>query len=197
MRIEVMILAVVAMTTSAFAHHKPGHHIPPGHLKKQPGVVVLGPAPKFSSAVVAGPSDWRSHYRADHDFELDLPVGMFSREEDTGSRLVLSDDNTGAEIQIFGGNNQRRLAPDAFMELLEDGERIDEVAYRASGRTWFVLSGYSVDEASGERLIFYTKVMLSRDLSRLSAFEIVYPASERRRFDRIVTRIEKSLTAPG
>jgi hypothetical protein len=39
-------------TTAALAHHKPGHHIPPGHLKKYQQVIVPGPAELASAEMV-------------------------------------------------------------------------------------------------------------------------------------------------
>lgn len=52
------------------------------------------------------------------------------------------------------------------------------------------------EEERGDELIFYAKFMFSTNLSHLAAFEASYPATDRKRFDAIVERMEDSLTSP-
>ena len=81
--------------------------------------------------------------------------------------------------------------------MLDQGDVIGQVTYRAGGENWFVLSGYyASDSPSGEQMIFYTKFMFSGDGRRISAIEIGYPTEEKPFFDPIVVRLEQTLSAP-
>jgi len=83
------------------------------------------------------------------------------------------------------------------MAEVSRADRIREVTYRAQGRGWFVLSGYyQRDGEERQDLIFYAKFMFSSDRSVFSGFEISYPAANKRRLDRVVTRLEKSFRGP-
>ena len=173
--------------------------MPPGQAKKL-GPEVIPPAIDGRAFAIASSEDFGWRYYADdaYGFDIDLPLGVFEIDESPARGLHLYEPSGFAEIEVYGADNPRGLPPRAFVEALEDADRIAEVTYRAEGRSWFVLSGYYADEEElGEPLIFYTKFMFSADLTRVSAFEISYPLSEKHRFDAVVTRIEKSLTPPA
>lgn len=203
MRTLGLFIAITALTVStAEAHHKPGHQMPPGQMKKHVTVQAPQqvPAPVVVQPIVVENPDlggWQRYVDASYDFTIDLPVGLFEQGDPAARGVHLRESRGLAEMEIYGADNPRRLTPRAFVNALEGAEPVDEVTYRAEGRSWFVLSGYYADDDGvGEPLIFYTKFMFSADLTRVSAFELSYPQSEKRRFDPIVERIEKSLTAP-
>jgi hypothetical protein len=52
-----------------------------------------------------------------------------------------------------------------------------------------VLSGYAGSD------IFYRKALIDRDTGLVHVFEITYPKSQRSRYDAIVTRMAKALSA--
>ena len=204
MRSLIVLLTVTGLNVSvAEGHHKPGHPMPPGQAKKF-GIEVVPleslpaiQAPSFSIAAVED-LGWQFYFDEVYEFEIDLPLGLFEVDEGPERGLHLYEPSGLAEIQVYGADNPRGLSPRAFVTALEDADRVAEVTYRAEGQSWFVLSGYYADDEDlGEPLIFYTKFMFSADRTRVSAFEISYPLSERRRFDSIVTRLEKSLTPPS
>lgn len=60
------------------------------------------------------------------------------------------------------------------------------ITYRASGRDWFVLSGFQDDQ------ILYERHRLSHSGRMAHAVVIIYPAVLRRPYDRIVTRMSHS-----
>ena len=142
--------------------------------------------------------EWQRYVDEQYAFSIDLPVGMFERPlDETAAGLKLQEIGGEGQIEIFGWDNLDNQSPGELLDALEQAQRLGEVTYRANGNSWFVLSGYfTAEDAPDEPLVFYTKVMFSRDRSRIAAFEISYPADELDRFDPIVTRLSRSLTSP-
>ena len=197
--ILVLILLIVS-PTAVLAHHKPGHPMPPGQMKKfqDPFEAPVTVAPlRVGTANPAENSGWHHYVDDAYGFEIALPLSVFALDEETDRGLFLREVGGQGEMKVYGADNTSGRSPREFVTALEEADRIEEVTYRAEGRNWFVLSGYYADEDSlGEPLIFYAKFMFSADWSRVSAFEISYPQSEKRRFDPIVDHIENSLTPP-
>lgn len=138
--------------------------------------------------------EWRRFVHPELGFSISLPIGVFAVDENTADRLHLSAAGGEAQLDVFGTANPEALSAAAFQEMIEAADPSRRITYRKGGRSWFVLSGFL--EGEPEPTIFYAKFMLSRDGSSVSAFEISYPEDERVRFDRMVERIEDSLTAP-
>lgn len=76
----------------------------------------------------------------------------------------------------------------AHMEAVKSGNG-ERITYEREGRTWIVVSGYR-----GER-IFYRKAMLACGNRRWHHLAFEYPATEKRAFDRFVTRASYALKA--
>ncbi len=151
----------------------------------------------FAAGSQAQDAGWQRYEDFDYGFRIDLPLGLFELRENEAERMTFFEVGGLGQIDIYGAENPEGLTPQEFMDVLEQADRIAEVTYRTGGRSWFVLSGYYRRERhEAEELIFYAKFMFSPDRSRLSAFEISYPLRDKRRFDPIVTRLEKSLRAP-
>jgi hypothetical protein len=147
-------------------------------------------------ASAQAPIDWATYDDTDYGFSADLPYGLFEPlEQDGGNGLTLVQTNGSGQISIYGGD-AAGLTLAGFEERLSAGEDVRDITYRASGNSWFVLSGF-YDQPTGEPLIFYTKVLLSSDRQRFSAFEVSYDRSEKPLFDGIVDRIEDSFTRPS
>ncbi|NGP17897.1 hypothetical protein [Devosia aurantiaca] len=155
------------------------------------------------SLVLAGTSmaqtgaGWSRFEDAETGFSVDLPFGLFqlSPTEDGQSRLFLETDGDG-QINLYQGD-AAGLTLDDFADRLSADDPNREITYRAEGESWFVLSGFSHSEIEGvEPLIFYTKVLLSRDGQRFSGFEVSYPSSDKVRYDAIIERIEDSFSRP-
>lgn len=212
---KVLLLAVatiVLMPIEGMAHHKPGHN-PPGHMKQsqksgaglpfsirllegQPALESRRPA---ASAIVPADEelDWGFYQDPDYGFTIEVPIGLMEQmpEAPRGSRFL--EINGSGLLDVYGGVNTARLDPEEIAAELENNPQIARVTYRASGDSWIVLSGYySRPDYRGDDLIFYAKFMFNEDRSRLAAFEISYPSTERRRFDAIVERLEETLSAP-
>jgi hypothetical protein len=139
---------------------------------------------------------WERYVDPQYGFSAELPYGVFEPLEDDGSGgLTLGEVGGTGQISIYGGD-AGGLTLEGFAERLSAGEEVRSITYQAGGDSWFVLSGYYQPDAEGERLIFYTKVLLSPDRETFSAFEISYDLDEKARFDGIVSRIEDSFTRP-
>lgn len=141
---------------------------------------------------------WTSYTDPTFGFSVDLPLGMFEPlQQDNGLGLTLVETGGLGQLSIYGGTADG-LTLEGFEQMLSEGEQIRTITYRAGGNSWFVLSGdYAPDGPADEPLIFYTKVLLSRDRNSFSAFEISYPRADKVRYDPIVERIEDTMTRPG
>lgn len=150
-----------------------------------------------ASLAVGQDIEWRRYVNDDFGYRIDLPLGLFEITESKDAGLSLTEVDGLGQIEIYGAYNELGLSTADFADELSQADRIDEVTYRTGGRSWFVLSGYYAREGQEvEDLIFYAKFMFSADRSRVAAFEISYPLADKRRFDRIVARLERSLRAP-
>ena len=149
-----------------------------------------------SVPALAQSADWERYVDPQYGFSAELPYGMFDPLEDDGSGgLTLGEVGGTGQISIYGGE-AGGLTLEGCAERLSAGEEVRSITYQAGGDSWFVLSGYYQPNAEGERLIFYTKVLLSADRETFSGFEISYDPDDTARFDGIVSRIEDSFTRP-
>ena len=132
-------------------------------------------------------------------YRIEVPLDLYESAgpvDASGIRSFSALDGSGGQLNIFGAPNSDGLSIAQLQQAVAQSGQIENVTYRASGNSWFVLSGFDVDD-NGNELVVYTKFLFNRDRSAFSAFEISYPAEERARYHAIVTRIEKSLRAPG
>jgi hypothetical protein len=141
-------------------------------------------------------AEWTRFRDPASQYAIELPTGSFSPAApgDQRGHLSLAEIDGDGIVDVYGGNNSRRLRPAEFITELSRAPRIADVTYRAMGKTWFAISGHYVREA-GDRddLIYYAKFVFTPDLSRFAAFEISYSTAEKNRMDPVVTHLEKSL----
>jgi hypothetical protein len=191
------ILALV-LASGASAHHKQGHAVPPGQLKKQ-AAPLPAPTPSDDPGLVQAinrEDGWRVFVDERYGFTIELPFGMFEIVEKTARGLSLRAPQTEAAIEVYGSHSAAGFDPEQFVDAIVQADRVREVTYTAGGRSWFVLSGFYSGAEAGDAVIFYTKFMFSADGTRLAAFEISFPAREKPRFEEVVERIEDSFTSP-
>ena len=212
-----LIAAIAALTlisTSAMAHHKPGHN-PPGQqkhkvnspalpfsillLEDEPEIELRAPRQRLGALPPDAFDDeeWSFYQDPEFGFGIEVPTGVMEQlaEAPRGARFRQIDGP--AVLDVYGGQNSALLTPEEIADELERNPQIAEVTYRASGDNWVALSGYySRADYEGDDLIFYAKFMFNDDGSHLSAFEISYPEGDRIRFDPIVERLEDTLSAP-
>ena len=149
-----------------------------------------------AGAAAQDQTSWDRYVDPDYGFSAQLPYGAFEPLPSDGSPgLTMGEVGGNGQISIYGGD-ARGLTLAGFAERLTSGNEVRDITYQAEGNNWFVLSGFYEPETGSEPLIFYTKVLLSTDRRRFSAFEISYDADEKARYDAIVEHIEDSFTRP-
>lgn len=143
-----------------------------------------------------GEERWSVYQNDLYRYGVAWPTAGFTASE-TEKGITLTEEGGRGQIDIYGAMNPEGLGPQQFKDALAGSERIREITYTRNGRSWLAVSGYfQGNEERGDDLIFYAKFMFSADRSRLAAFEVSYPVTDRKRFDAIVERMEDSLTAP-
>lgn len=135
-------------------------------------------------------ADLRWTFYEDDDFGcvLDYPAGLFSPDASSPDEPKrFSSKNADVYFRIQGVENADGWTPQAIRERYLSADIPGDVTYDRTRSDFVVLSGYR-----GEN-IFYTKVAVSADRSSACVFEITYPREQKRAFDRIVTRMSRSL----
>jgi hypothetical protein len=140
---------------------------------------------------------WTYYRDPVYGFSVDLPLGLFEPlEQEAAPGTTFLEVGGSGQLSIYGGRAEG-LTLDQFAQRLSEGDQIRAITYRVGGDSWFVLSGnLAPDGPAEEPLIFYTKLLLSADGRRFSAFELSYPEAEKSRYDAIVERIEDTMTRP-
>ena len=111
-------------------------------------------------------------------------------ENDDGRTLVASD---GAKILVFGGYNVANETPASKRASLAGGDYA-RIAYNATGKNWFVVSGHRT--ISGVDSIFYEKYIVSAASDTIHSLIVTYPAKSKARYDPIVDRVAASFAGP-
>ncbi|WP_244635080.1 hypothetical protein [Methylosinus sp. C49] len=144
-----------------------------------------------AALLCAGPSQaeaWIAYRNARFGTTADLPKGwtMGEAPENDDGRVFTSPDRQ-AEIAVYGG--YRAFQKDQeFADRLAPGEG-ESVTYAKKGKDWVVVSG-----TKGDR-IFYRRSLLSCRGEIWNNVSIEYPASQKKKFDALVTRVSRSLRA--
>jgi hypothetical protein len=136
---------------------------------------------------------WLSERESELGFAFSYPPELFQELPGDGkpSFHYFASTSSDAKFLVGGWNNQAQQSPQHFKQwLIANAGGYDEVTYRPSGRSWFVLSGYRGDQ------IYYEKVMFSCGRRIVNVFAISYPIVERNIFDPVVERMENTFR-PG
>jgi len=130
--------------------------------------------------------DFTSYYNSRFGFTVSYPARMGmdpAPENDDGRRFF---DGEGFVLTVYGSHNLLGLdvkeAAGAAKDLL------DEVTYEASGRKWFVLSGFSRGS------IVYVKQWVGPDF--LNCLVMEYPQERKKDYDKPAAEIARSFK-PG
>jgi hypothetical protein len=154
---------------------------------------VLLATPVVSASTLA--EEWRTYTDPGLRYSIDLPISSFQAGASSGpsGHLTLTERQGNAVIDVYTGENTKHLVPSDFAAQLAQAGEIKDITYRASGRTWFVISGHYASGAPP--LIYYAKYIFSDGLRSVAGFEISYSADEKARMDRIVEHLERSFRA--
>jgi hypothetical protein len=131
---------------------------------------------------------WRVYRNARFGTTADVPKDwtMGEAPENDDGRVFTSPDER-ARIIVSGGFRTDQKEQE-FADRLGPGEG-ETVTYRRREKDWLAVSG-----TKGDR-IFYRKALLSCNGTVWNSVAIDYPAAQKKTFDRLVTRVARSLRA--
>lgn len=144
------------------------------------------PVPQQPQSMQQSPQGYNRYCNARYGFCVSYPnhVGMAPPPENGDGKIFY--DHDGLVMTVSGANNS--LDNTLQTEMQSKSEDFDNITYRAKGKNWFVLSGYSSDN------IIYLKTFVgNRSINRLI---IKYPARLRAEHYEMVEEIARSFK-PG
>ncbi|MEE9375480.1 MAG: hypothetical protein V3V04_04020 [Rhizobiaceae bacterium] len=141
-------------------------------------------------------ADWGTYSNPRYGFQVDYPLDIFdtTKQADNGDGVIMETFDGAIEFRAYGFMNGDELPLKQVQKIiLEDSDGRD-VTYKRNKGNWIVISGYEMEE--GRRMIFYQRLAASADLKKFSAFEFIYPESDRAIYDPMLKHLSLSLTAP-
>ncbi len=141
--------------------------------------------------------EWGKYSNPRYGFSVDFPLDVFetTRESENGSGVTMETLDQSAEFRAYGFTNGDELSLKEVQTIILQDSATRDGTYKRIKNNWIVISGF---EMEGERrMIFYQRLAASADLSSFSAFEMIYPESERALYDPMLKRLSRSLTAPS
>lgn len=154
--------------------------------------VVLSMALGSAGAHAVAQRDWTTYRNARHGYMISFPTATFEADpasENADGRLMLTRDG-GAKLLVGAFPNEEALTLDAYRAYLIEtnyaNARIDYAPLRAR---WFVLSGVR------DGTVFYERVTFTCGGRLINSWAMLYPESEKQRFDRLVEQIARTYTA--
>jgi hypothetical protein len=136
----------------------------------------------------AGDLRWTIYKDAGFSCVLDYPAGLFSpKAVPPGKPRLFSSQDGDVYFRIQGMENPDRWSPQTIREKYVSANIPGDLTYDRTRSDFVVLSGHRGAN------IFYTKVAVSSDGLSACVLEITYPRGQKEAFDRIVTRMSRSL----
>jgi hypothetical protein len=137
---------------------------------------------------------WTTYVNDRFGTSLSYPADVFVMqpppENDDGRTLVAAD---GGKILVFGGYN---VMDETLASKRASLTGIDYafIGYNATGKNWFVVSGYRA--TGGVKSVFYEKYIVSAPSETIHSLIVTYPAALKARYDPIVERVAASFAGP-
>ena len=144
------------------------------------------------TAVAAAAQDVATYRNDRHGFSLSYPAGTFTPQQppagDDGRVFVSRDGNARLLAGALPNADGMSLRDYRSLVLQQSypGAVID---YAPMRDTWFVLSG------TRDGIMFYERVTFTCGGRRINSWAMLYPAAERRLYDRIVEQVARSYRA--
>jgi hypothetical protein len=137
----------------------------------------------------ASSENWTRIHDPEIGVSVDYPEGIFQNDKGAtdrypGKRYASSDGQ--AEFAYYAFDNKRRETPSRYLNrtlVMEPRQLI----YRRTTNKFFVISSIR------NQRIFYSRCNFGQ---KVKCIYLEYPASEKRKWDRAVTRISYSLSGP-
>lgn len=160
----------------------------------RPLEAVEEPLPNGGAVSVARPrvrkaSNWTLYRSSRFGFALRYPADVFASDREEGSDNVhtLVSHDGRAVLRIFAADNVAGTAiADYRRALIAQRYASATFDYAPQRPSWFALSGNRGDET------FYERVTFSCNGRSMHGWQITYPATERRFYDRIVERVHRN-----
>jgi hypothetical protein len=127
---------------------------------------------------------WTAYVNERFGTRLQYPSSLFNedtRDDDGGGYQFVAEDAT---LDVRASENSLEKSVGELRRGLLALERYDEVTYKPTGSSWFVLSGYRGDQIYYEKYIFRAGVV--------HAFAVEFPISAKPIYAPIIDRIEDS-----
>ena len=154
------------------------------------GGVALLCIPMFSAKAAtrdrAGSLDWQTFQVPEYGTRVEYPAAVFApvgeAEKGVGQRFEREDGR--AVLSIYARDNEDDDTPASY---LRKNLRQPTLDYERVSRSFFAIS------MERDGTIFYSRCNFSGRRSTIHCFELVYPQSEKKAWDPVVTRISLSL----
>ena len=134
----------------------------------------------------AGSLDWQTFQVPEYGTHLEYPARLFAPvgepEKGVGQRVEREDGR--AVLSIYARENQEDDTPASY---LRKNLRQPILDYERVTRSFFAIS------MERDGTIFYSRCNFSARRSTIHCFDLVYPQSEKKAWDPVVTRISLSL----
>lgn len=154
---------------------------------------MLAASGTMAAAVNEQQGGWTTYRNARHGFMIAYPAGVFendaARETEDGRMVVSRDGQAKLLVGAFANESALSMA-DYRQQLLTDNYSGATLDYAPVKDRWFVLSGVR------DGVMFYERVTFTCGGRLINSWAMLYPATERRRFDRVVEAVARSY-APG
>jgi hypothetical protein len=137
---------------------------------------------------------WSTYKSPTFGFSLTFPDGLFkfdkSSQQANGGGIWLSEDRRARLIATSGANEGRETMTAYRQTIMKESYANARLDYAPILPTGFVLSGV-IPSPQGERM-FYERVTFVCDGRFIYGWQMMYPAAQRQKFDRIVEAISRS-----
>jgi hypothetical protein len=145
---------------------------------------VLGLACRPSEA-----ADWTTFVEPNFGTTLELPTEVFSVHEGSSYRGIgeqYTTTDARATLAVYSQQNSRHDTPQTYLRRNSLVPR-RMIEYVRVTRSFFAVS------TTARGMILYSRCNFSRRSSTIHCFDLKYPASEKRAWNDIVTRMSRSL----
>lgn len=149
--------------------------------------LLAGPA---GGALALTDPDGRHYRNGTFGFALSLADGLLADYQSVTSPdgITLTSPDGLAVVNVFGSQNEAGKSLAAIVEQYKRQVPDAEVTYEWNGRNAAVLSGYQGGD------IFYVRIAMSSDGSRVAVLNMLYAPELKRQLDPVVTRLSTSLS---
>jgi hypothetical protein len=147
----------------------------------------------FAQAAAPAPDlAWTKFIDDGSGCRLSYPRAIFSATRKVaGEPQRFSSEDDDIYFRLLITDNVSRWTPSDLKEKYLAAQMPGLIVYDRTRSDFVVLSGYRGDN------IFYTKVVISKDLGKACILDITYPRAQKKRFDGIVTRMSHSFAIGG